>query len=231
MNKIFSDTINFIEQKIDSLKDQFEEEVNSLVGYVENEKNLNKINDFSLKWKEKKESLESEVKNEISDLSLKVNEKINTFDIDQNEIEKHGKIRYFDWKHITAHAIAFSINGGLGIAAIATSIVIPGVGYILAGGRLLIHLSICGIKYLIDKKKLSNIINSITSYSQSFIDSLNVYRTNTRQTLENLRDSVITQIHDKYSLKSLIFEKGEEEKFKEIIELFQKNIDNNFNLK
>ena len=231
LNKTFSDSINFIEQKMNSFKDQFEEEINLLVEHVERQKNLNEIKEFSLKWKEKKESLENDIKNEISELSLKVNEKIDIYDIDENKFEKQGKIRYFDWKHITAHAIAFSINGGLGIAAITTSIAIPCVGYIIAGGGVLIHLGICGIKYLIDKKKLTNIINSIESYSQSFIDNLNAYKTNTKQTLENLRDSVIAQIQDKYSLKSFIFEKEEEEKFKEIIELFQKNIEDNFNLK
>ena len=231
LNKTFFDSINFIEQKMNSFKDQFEEEINLLVEHVERQKNLNEIKEFSLKWKEKKESLENDIKNEISELSLKVNEKIDIYDIDENEFEKQGKIRYFDWKHITAHAIAFSINGGLGIAAITTSIAIPCVGYIIAGGGVLIHLGICGIKYLIDKKKLTNIINSIASYSQSFIDNLNAYKANTKQTLENLRDSVIAQIQDKYSLKSFIFEKEEEEKFKEIIELFQKNIEDNFNLK
>ena len=232
LNETFSITTRFIEQKINSFRNEFINEINALVGDVGENRRINEIEDFTLQWKEKKESLENDIKNEITDLSLKISEKIQTFNIDENEIERQEKIKYFDWKHITAHSVAFAIHGGLGIAALATSIAIPGVGYIIVGGGVLVHSIICGIKYFLDKKKeLGNLINSISNYSHSFIDSLNVYKRNTKETLENLRNSIITQLNDKYSLDSFKPDKDDEEKLKEIFELFQKIADDNFNLK
>ena len=85
---------------------------------------------------------------------------------------------------------------------------------------------------MLDKKKeLGNLINSISNYSHSFIDSLNIYKTNTEETLENLRKTIIEQFNDKYSLDSFKLDEDDEEKLKEIIELFQKKTDDNFNLK
>ena len=49
--------------------------------------------------------------------------------------------------------------------------------------------------------------------------------------MENLRNSIITQLNDKYSLNSFKPDKDDEEKLKEIFELFQKIADDNFNLK
>ena len=232
LNETFSITSKFIEQKISSFRNQFINEINVLVGDVGERRRINEIENFTLEWKKKKESLENEIKNEIRDLGMKITEKIKTFDIGENEIERQEKIKYFDWKHITAHSVAFVIHGGLGIAALSTSVAIPGVGFIIGGGGILVHLTICGIKYFRDKKKeLGNLINSITNYSQSFIDNLNIYKTNTQETLENLRNSIIMQFNDKYSLNRFKFDKDDEEKLKEIIELFKKNTDDNFNLK
>jgi len=49
--------------------------------------------------------------------------------------------------------------------------------------------------------------------------------------LENLRKTIIEQFNDKYSLDSFKLDEDDEEKLKEIIELFQKKTDDNFNLK
>jgi hypothetical protein len=232
LNETFSITTEFIEQKISSFRNQFMNEINALVEDVGERRRINEIENFTLEWKKKKETLENEIKNEITDLGIKIAEKIKTFYIGENEIERQEKIKYFDWKHITAHSVAFAIHGGLGIAALATSVAIPGVGFIIAGGGILVHLTICGIKYLRDKnKELGNLINSISNYSQSFNDNLNIYKANTEETLENLRISIITQLNDKYSLDRFKLDEDDEEKFKDIFELFQKNIDDIFNLK
>ena len=185
-----------------------------------------------MQWKNRKESLEKEIESEIADLGLKINEKIKKFSIDENIFERQEKPKYFDWKHITAHSIALSGHGVLGIAYLASSLVIPGIGYILGGGGLLIHLTIFGIKYFINKKtELGNLINSISNYSESFIDHLNTYKINIDETLKDLKNTIFDQLNDKYSLDNNKFKKEDEEKFKEIFDLFQKNIDDNFNLK
>jgi len=153
LNETFSFSTRFIEQKISSFRNEFINEINALVEDVGERRRINEIEDFTLQWKEKKETLENDIKDEITDLSLKISEKIKTFNIDENEIKRQEKIKYFDWKHITVHSVAFAIHGGLGITALATSVAIPGIGYIIAGGGVLVHLAICGIKYLLDKKK------------------------------------------------------------------------------
>jgi len=228
----FLNTTKFIEQKINSFKNQFINEINTLVEDVGEKRRINEIDDFTLQWKNRKESLEKEIESEIADLGLKINEKIKKFSIDENIFERQEKPKYFDWKHITAHSIALSGHGVLGIAYLASSLVIPGIGYILGGGGLLIHLTIFGIKYFINKKtELGNLINSISNYSESFIDHLNTYKINIDETLKDLKNTIFDQLNDKYSLDNNKFKKEDEEKFKEIFDLFQKNIDDNFNLK
>ena len=101
----------------------------------------------------KKKKLQDEVKSEISELTLKISEKIKEFNIDKDDFEAQKQIPLFDWKHITAHIAAFGFHVGIGAAYAVTSIVIPGIGFILAGVGLLIHSSIIGIRYYLKKMK------------------------------------------------------------------------------
>lgn len=140
------------------------------------------------------------------------------------------KFLYLIWI-IIAHGIAFGAHLGIGALYAATSIVIPGYGLILAGVGALIHSSIFGINYFFKKKEqLENLINRFCNYSVSFNDHLKTFSSDINQTLKNLKDSIIDQINDKYLIKNLLFDENEEKKFKEIMQLFQKNIEENFNL-
>ena len=231
LQKAFSDTISLIKLKIQSFTDKFNEEVNTLSLYVSNMRNVNEIERFVSILEEKKKSLQDEVKIEINELTLKISEKIKEFNIDNDEFEAQNQIPLFDWKHITAHVAAIGVHIGLGIAYAVTSIVIPGIGFILAGVGAIIHSSIFGVRYYLKKnEELQKLINSIGNYSESFNDHLEAYKSEISQTLENLKDSIIIQINEKYEVKKLHLDEIEQQKFKEIMELFQKNIEENFNL-
>ena len=102
----------------------------------------------------------------------------------------------------------------------------------MAGAGIVIHSAIFAIKHYLDKKeKKNNLINSITNYASRFNNHLNAYEFDISQTLENLKDSVIMHINDKYSSKKLNFDKKEVINFKEIMESLQKMIEENFNFK
>ena len=232
LKTLFSDTTSLIEQKINSFKDEFKNEINTLTLNIQNGSNENEIETFSSRWNEKKNSLQDEIQNEIRESTFRIGEKIKEFSLNKDEFERQNQIPYFNWKHGLAHGIALGIHGGLGIAYAISSIVIPGIGFIMAGAGIVIHSAIFAIKHYLDKKeKKNNLINSITNYASRFNNHLNAYEFDISQTLENLKDSVIMHINDKYSYKKLNFDKKEVINFKEIMESLQKMIEENFNFK
>ena len=232
IKELFSNTTSIINQKIKSFKDQFNDEINSLTINILNGRNENEIDTFVSNWNEKKKLLQDDIQHEIKELALKIGEKIKEFNINEDEFQSQNNIPLFNLIHLTEHGIAFGIHGGLGITYFVTSIVIPGIGFILAGAGILIHSSIFAVNYFLNKKeKKNNLINNIGNYSSSFNDRLNIYESDITQELENLKDSVIMQINDKYLLKKFNFDENEVKSFKEIMELFQKIIEENFKFK
>ena len=229
---LFFNTTSSIKQKINSFKDEFKNEINTLTLNIQNGSDENEMKAFSEKWNVKKKTLQDDIQNEIRETTFKIGEKSKEFSINEDEFEKQKQIPFFNWKHISAHGIAFGIHGGLGIGYAISSFVIPGIGFMLGGAGIAIHSTIFAIKYILDKNEKKNkLLNSITNYASSFNNHLNVYESDISQTLENLKDSVIMQINDKYSIKKLNFDEIEVKNFKEIMESFQKIIEENFNFK
>ena len=182
----------------------------------------------------KNDTFQSDIQNDIAEYASKLKEKIPMdISIKSNDFEEQKKFAYFDIGHFAAHGIALGIEGigGAISAIVAANVTAPGIG-IAIGGGILIHLTICLIKYKLNEKNEKNkLIQSIYNYSNNFIDNLNVFVDEVKNIIIRERDNIINQINDNYLLEKQKLEKNEEDKLKEIIKLFEKKLYDNFIIK
>ncbi len=232
IKSISENSLQIINNKLDSYKQQFNDEISSLTDWVSNNKIDNeRIQRFSAKWKANNDKFQSQIQNDIIEYASKLEEKIPiNISIKTSDFEEQKNFAYFDAGHIAAHGIALGLEGVRGAisAIVATNITAPGIGVAIGGG-ILIHLTICLIKLkLKEKKEKDKLIESIFNYSNNFMDNLNVFGDEVNNIIIRERDNIINQINDNYLLECLQFEKNEEDKLKEIIESFENILNDNF---
>ena len=234
IKSISENSLQIINNKLDSYKQQFNDEISSLTDWVSNNKIDNeRIQRFSAKWKANNDKFQSQIQNDIIEYASKLEEKIPiNISIKTNDFKEQKNFAYFDAGHIAAHGIALGLEGVRGAisAIVATNITAPGIGVAIRGG-ILIHLTICLIKLkLKEKKEKDKLIESIFNYSNNFMDNLNVFGDEVNNIIIRERDNIINQINDNYLLGCLQFEKNEEDKLKEIIESFENILNDNFKI-
>ena len=232
IKSISENSLQIINNKLDSYKQQFNDEISSLTDWVSNNKIDNeRIQRFSAKWKANNDKFQSQIQNDIIEYASKLEEKIPiNISIKTSDFEEQKNFAYFDAGHIAAHGIALGLEGvgGAISAIVAANITAPGIGVAIGGG-ILIHLTICLIKLkLKEKKEKDKLIESIFNYSNNFMDNLNVFGDEVNNIIIRERDNIINQIDDNYLLECLQFEKNEEDKLKEIIESFENILNDNF---
>ena len=235
IKNISENSLKIISSRLDSYKQEFNNDISSLTNEVSNNKyNDKRIQTFSDKWKKKNDTFQSDIQNDIAEYASKLKEKIPMdISIKSNDFEEQQKFAYFDTGHFAAHRIALGIEGigGAISAIVAANVTAPGIG-IAIGGGILIHLTICLIKYKLKEKNEKNkLIQSIYNYSDNFIDNLNVFVDEVKNIIILERDNIINQINDNYLLEKQKLEKNEEDKLKEIIKLFEKKLYDNFIIK
>ena len=232
ITNLSNNKIQLIINKIDSYKKKFEDDISNLTNSVTKKNVSNEdIQQFSGKWKENNDKIQSDIQNDIIDYASEIEEKF-TIDIsiEANEFEEQEKFDYFDAGHIAAHGIILGLEGvgGTISAIVAANVTAPGIGVAISAG-LLIHLGICLIKYKLDRKKEKDrLIESIFNYSNKFLDNLSVFQDEIINLINREKDKIIQQINDNYLIKDLQFDKNEENKLKIIIESFVKKMADNF---
>ena len=82
----------------------------------------------------------------------------------------------------------------------------------------------------IKKKNKEKLIQSIYNYSHNFNDNIDVFKNSALELILKDKEKIINQIEDNYLTSSLNLNNNEEAKFKEIINLFKKNLEDNFKL-
>ena len=171
------------------------------------------------------EDLNNKIKNEIN----KVSSKINDISLKDSKFEE---TKYFSKKHIIGHVGAAGAHLGIEIPiAIFSTLTIPVCGIILAASTLVIHGSILLFKVIRDKiYKIDDLLENITKYRNIFIDNLNVYENEIANAYETAIKNLIREIKDKNLAKTLNFTEEETQKFEEIYNLFEKKLEENFNL-
>ena len=236
-NKIeieYENSHNIIIQKIDSHLSSFQDDINLLINDASNT-NLeqNKIEEFTSKWQKNNEKLQKDIQKEILNFAYKIEEKIEFNKlIEKNQFEFQEKLPFLSAGHIALHGVVLGIEGIAGgiSAAIASSVGIPAVG-IAVGAGILIHIGICVVKYMsIKKKNKEKLIQSIYNYSHNFNDNIDVFKNSALELILKDKEKIINQIEDNYLTSSLNLNNNEEAKFKVIINLFKKNLEDNFKL-
>lgn len=233
INNISKNTIEIIDSKINSYKQNFENEISLLsLNAVQNKLNNDEIQEFCNKWKIKNEKLQEDIGNDIIDFSTKIEEKIPVNSIIEiSNFEKQANQTYFDTPHIIAHGIALGLEGiGGGITSGIISFSAPGIGWTI-GACILIHLGICLIKYKIDvNKEKKKLVQNIMNYSNNFMDNLSSFQNDIINHINKKKDELIYQINDNYALESLKFDEEEKKRLKVIIKAFEEKLKNFFKI-
>ena len=232
INIAASNSIEIINNKIETYKKKFENEINSFILRVTNEKiNNEEIQQFSEKWKINNDKIQKDIQNDVIDFSREVEEKMSiNFSIKTDDFEEQKPIKFFDSEHIKTHGVVLGIEGIAGTisSVIAANVTAPGIGLGIGVG-ILIHLGICFYKYKKnekeDKKQLSQIL---MNYAHKFTDNLKVFQNLVVDTINQKKIELIDQINDNYLLESLKFDKKEEDKLSGIIKLFEEKLKENF---
>ena len=143
--------------KFETYKKNFKGDIDFLIGQINQDKLKDEeIKNFSSKWKENNNKIQSEFKNDIIEYSKKLKQNVPfNISIEESDLEEiKVNFEYWDNKHIIMHGIAFgaeAIGGAISAAATAT-VTVPGIGLAIGAG-IMIHLSICYAKYVSNKSK------------------------------------------------------------------------------
>ena len=216
-----------INEKIKKLKEDFEKKIKVLETKISNGIREEEIVDFSSKWKDKKDNLDKEIKEEI----VKVYSEIDQIKTLKNS--EYEKRYFFTKKHIIAHAGAAgaqAIGEGAILIFSSISIAFPPIA-IAVGAFALIHGGICIGKFIRDKKnEKKDLKEHLSNYKNTFIENLVSYESDINTFLDLRKNNEIRDIKDKNIVGSLDLTDEENKKFEKIYSLFENKKNSYFNL-